>query len=180
MRPVPRPRKLRSESASPRAHLGRDRLLAWVRLALGGGCVATAVVVAAVYVPRTVQGFDDSVRADAYITSAEERVITSGDSLGIPFELQVEAIRLIPRRSSYAVLLPATPQLAADRYGISLLTYQVTPPWFEYLLLPAEPVGEATRARYVLCWGCDRPTWDRRTTWLWDNRHGEAIGRVRG
>jgi hypothetical protein len=157
----------------------RRRLLEWARFALGGACVATAVVIAAVHVPRVVHALNAGVLADAYITSAEQRVITSGDSLGISADLQTEAVRLIPRRSTYALVLPSDPQVAAARYGIQPITYGVLPPWFEYLLLPAAPVGDPTQAQYILCWGCDRAFWNRRTRWLWDNRQGQSIGRVR-
>jgi hypothetical protein len=158
--------------------MSRGSLLAWARLALGGACVATAVVLAAVYVPRAVNGMNAGVLADAYITSAQQRVITSGDILGISADLQTKAIQLIPRRSTYALVLPAEMQLAADKYGISALTYEVLPTWFQYLLLPAEPVSDPTQAHYIVCWGCDRAFWDPRTKWLWDNREGQSIGRV--
>ena len=153
-------------------------LLEWARFALGGACVATAIVIAAVHVPGTVTGMNAGVLADTYITSAQQRVITSGDSLGISADLQTRAIRLIPRRSTYALVLPADMQLAADKYGIGSLTYGVLPAWFQYLLLPAELVGDPTKAQYILCWGCDRTFWDPRTKWLWDNKAGQSIGRV--
>lgn len=161
-----------------RAGIRQGSLLGWARFALGGACVATAVVLAAIHVPRTVNALNASVLVNAYITSPEQRVITSGDSLGIPADLQIEAIQLIPKRSTYSLVLPANMQLAADKYGIQALTYGVTPAWFEYLLLPAQPVGRPTPGQYILCWHCDRAFWDPRTRWLWDNKQGQSIGRV--
>ena len=171
---LPTPRR-----ADARARVRRGSLLGWARMTVGCACAATAVVVAAVHVPRAVQAMNSGVRAEAYITSAQERVLTSGDSLGISFDLQREAMRLIPRRSTYALVLPSDPQLAASRYGIEPLTYGVLPAWFQYLLVPAEQVGDSTRARYVVCWGCDRAFWNPRLKWLWDNKQGQSIGRLR-
>jgi hypothetical protein len=36
----------------------------------------------------------------------------------------------------------------------------------------------STHLEYVICWGCDTSPWDGRTTWLFRNDQGVAIGRV--
>jgi hypothetical protein len=150
-----------------------------VRFAIGWGCVVTAVIIAAVHVPRVVQAMNGSVRAAAYLQGPEDRVITSGDSMGVARDLQVEALELIPPGSEYAVFVPADRDLAATKYGIQSVTYDILMPWFRYLLLPSVPTSDPSQAHYIVCWGCDRAVWDKRTTWLWDNGQGQSIGKVR-
>ena len=69
--------------------------------------------------------------------------------------------------------------LEAALYGINPITYETAVPVLRYLLLPAWPVDPAD-ARFVICFGCDTDPWDRRTTWLWKDNRGDAIGRVKG
>jgi hypothetical protein len=150
-----------------------------VRFAVGLVCVAAAVVLFAQKVPNTVSGLDASVRAEAYITDPVGRQLTSGDILGISRDLQAEALAKIPPRSKYALLLPANEQAASAGYGIGTVAYETVGPWLNYLLLPSYQVSPE-EARYVICWGCDTSPWDHRTTWLYGNGQGVAIGRVRG
>ena len=156
--------------------LGRSSVTDLARFVVGCGCVSVAAVLLVTHTPRVVRGADGTVRFDAYITDATERVVTSGDMLGVSRELQVEALTLIPHGSDYVLALPATVAGAAP-YGIGPVTYGVTFAWLRYLLLPDRPVSPAA-ARYVICWGCDRRRWDRHTRWLWRGDQGEAIGRV--
>lgn len=155
-------------------HVRADR----VRLAIGAACVLAAAWLFATRVPQAVRSMNASVRSDAYVENdPTERVLTSGDILGIPFRLQLEALTLIPKRSDYALLLPPSEQDGAP-YGIAPITYATVGPFLRYLLLPALPVSPSV-AHYVICWGCDTAPWDHRTTWLWNNDQGQAIGRVR-
>jgi hypothetical protein len=153
-----------------------SRLLPWLRLAVGVGAVVAAGLVLVVHLPRAVHAMNAAVRYDAYAHTAQDRLLTSGDMQGLPFALQAEALQLIPPRSDYAVLLPATPDEAAG-YGINSITYQTAVPFLRYLLLPSWPV-DASKARYVICFGCDTAPWDHRTRWLWTDGKGNAIGKV--
>jgi hypothetical protein len=150
-----------------------------VRLVVGLACVAGAVVLFAVKVPKTVNSLNASVRADAYITDPLGRQLTSGDMLGISRDLQAEALADIPAGSTYALLLPASEQAANDGYGIGPVAYVTAGPWLNYLLLPSYPVPP-DQARYIVCWGCDTSPWDHHTTWLYENGQGVTIGRVHG
>ncbi len=117
------------------------------------------------------------MRFDAYIGDPVFRIVTSGDSLGLPSDMQVEALSVIPKGSDYTLLLPETVD-GAKSYGIAPVTYEVAFAWMRYLLLPDRPVDPA-HARYVICFACDTAPWDHRTSWLWKNDQGESIGRVR-
>jgi hypothetical protein len=119
-----------------------------------------------------------SVAGYASLHTAEDRLLTTGAIQGVPRGLQSEALALIPPRSDYAVLLPATLDAAAA-YGINSITYATAVPFLRYLLLPSWPVDPG-QARYVICFGCDTGPWDQRTTWLWKDSHGDSIGKVRG
>ena len=149
-----------------------------VRLAVGVGCVAFAAVLFVWHVPRAVRSLDATVRGYGYLGTAQARLLSTGGVQGLPRRLQVQALAKIPPRSDYAVLLPAT-EAEAALYGINPITYETAVPVLRYLLLPAWPVDPAD-ARFVICFGCDTDPWDRRTTWLWKDNRGDAIGRVKG
>jgi hypothetical protein len=150
-----------------------------VRFALGAGCVALAAGLLVWHLPSTVGSLDAQVASDdSYIHNSLTREVTTGDSLGIPYALQVAALADIPPGARYALLLPADQQVASI-YAISPLAFETVAAFLEYLLLPAVPVA-ANEARYIICWGCDTAPWDHRTDWLWQTDAGEAIGRVLG
>jgi hypothetical protein len=148
-----------------------------LRSVVGLACVVSAVALFALKVPATVRALDSAVTADAYIVDPVGRSLTSGDILGISRDLQAEALTKIPPGSAYALLLPDE-QSASAGYGIGPVAYETVRPWLDYLLLPSRQVP-AEQARYVICWGCDTSGWDHRTTWLYGNDEGVAIGRVR-
>jgi hypothetical protein len=150
----------------------------WARYAVGVGCVVAAAILFALHTPHAVNNMNATVTANAYLTDARSRTLTSGDMLGIPFDLQDEALNLIPKSSDYALLLPKDVD-AASGFGIQSVTYYTIGPFLHYLLLPAR-WADPIVARYVICWHCDTKAWDRRTTWLWKTDQGEAIGQVRG
>jgi hypothetical protein len=149
-----------------------------VRLVVGLACVVFAAASFAIYVPRTVRTLDGFARSNGYIVSEDDRLLTSGDIQGLPRQLQIEALDLIPPRANYAVLMPATPAAAAP-YGINAITMESGPAFLRYLLLPRWQVGDPAQAGYVICFGCDTAPWDHHTTWLWTDTRGDAIGRVR-
>jgi hypothetical protein len=139
--------------------------------------VLAAAGVFALKIPQAIESLNRSVRGDAYITDPVGRELTSGDSLGLPRDLQIAAMSDIPKNSDYALLLPPTVAAAAT-YGINSIAFDVALPWLRYLLLPARPTTPE-QAHYVICWGCNTDPWDHRTTWLWRNDQGQAVGRVR-
>ena len=148
-----------------------------IRFAIGVACVVAAAALFAFKAPKTVSDLDAGVRADAYITDPVGRQLTSGDILGISRDLQAEALAKIPPGSTYALLL-ADQQSAGAGYGIGSVAYETVGPWLNYLLLPSYRVAPE-QAHYVICWGCDTSPWDHRTTWLFANGQGVAIGQVR-
>jgi hypothetical protein len=146
-------------------------------LAVGVICVVLAAAMFALKTPQAIRSMNTTVRNDAYITDSLGRVLTGGASLGVPNGVQVAALSEIPRNSDYAVLLPPTVEAAAA-YGINSIAYAVTVPYLQYLLLPAR-LTTPDQAHFIICWGCDTAPWDHRTTWLWKNDQGQAIGEVR-
>ena len=152
--------------------------LARARFAVGVACVAVAAALFVYELPREARSSDRAVHFYAYVTTAQTRLLTTGDGLGMPLFLQIAALRKIPRGSDYALLVPPTAELAR-RAGIGEITYQTVAPWFRYLLLPLEPTSPA-RARYVICWRCDMAAWGRRVVWIWREQSRMGIGRVRG
>lgn len=146
------------------------------RFVLGLGCVSAAAVLLAVHLSGALNSLDGSVRFYAYIRTPLVRVLTTGDSLDIPYGLQAEALRVVPRGAGYALVLPPSAQAAA-RDGINPVTYVTVAPFLAYLLLPAYPV-RPLRARYVICYGCDGRRLGERVRWLWSEGHEQAIGEV--
>ena len=150
-----------------------------LRFFAGLVCVGCAAVVFVLDVPHAVRNLNGQRRFYSYIgNSSQYRELTTGDIEGLPLELQVEALRVIPPRANYAVLMPATLADAAP-YGISAITMESGPAFLLYLLLPRWQVEDPAQARYVICFGCDTTPWDHHTTWLWRDDKGDSIGRVR-
>jgi hypothetical protein len=145
---------------------------------VGLWCLAAAAVALATHLPGAVNALDGQVSSFGYIASPSDRLLTSGDALGIPRQLQAAALADVPPSARYAVLLPTTPQLAGAA-GISSLAYETVGAWLRYLLLPAVPVTTPAVGQYVVCWGCDMRLWDTRTRWLWQSP-GQAVGLVVG
>lgn len=154
-------------------------MIVGVRFVVGVACVVSAALLFAVKVPNEVRAIDRSVKGLAYITDPVGRSLTSGDMLDISRDLQDQALTKIPSGSRYAVLLPGDPQSAEQGYGINIVAYETVRPWLNYLLLPSYQVPD-DQAQYIVCWGCDTSPWDHRTTWLFTNDKGVAIGKVAG
>jgi len=150
-------------------------LLGRLRLLVGIVCAAWACFMLVENAPKTVRGLDGSITYYSYIRDPLTRLLTTGDMLDIPRDLQVAALTDIPPRSTYVLLLPAT-AAAASRVGIGDITFVSTGPFLTYLLLPSEPVPSG-RARYVICWECDM-TALRGVRWLWRPSQTEGIGRM--
>jgi hypothetical protein len=157
--------------------MARVGALARARFAVGVACVAVAAGLLLGEVPRETRSADETLAFYAYVTTAQDRLLTTGDALDIPRFLQVAALQKIPRNADYALLIPATQERAA-RKGIGQITYDSLAPWFRYLMLPAEPTSRAG-ARYVICWRCDMAAWGRRVVWVWREDSRMGIGRVR-
>jgi hypothetical protein len=173
-----------AEEVPPGAVGSRDRrgagpaLLPAARFAVGVGCVCIALLlIAQGLVPET-RSLSNTVGYYGYISSALGRVLTTGDSLDIPLELQGKALDLLAGGGSYALRL-APSQAAAVRDGINPITYAVVTPFLEYLLLPAQPARPAD-AGYLICYGCDARAWRGRVRWLWSDGAHAAIGRLGG
>lgn len=148
-----------------------------LRFAVGIGCVAAAAWLFVAKVPQTVRSLNGTVASYAGIGDDDYRSMKVGAVLGIPRDLQEHALAQIPPGSTYAVLLPESPAFASSAYGIAEITYDTVGPFLNYLLLPSVQVP-SDEARYVICWGCDTDPWDHRTTWLFTDPQGVAIGRV--
>ena len=149
-----------------------------LRLAVGLVCVGVAAFLFVVEVPRTVRALDASAADnESSITSPVERLVRTGRSLDIPRDLQEAALADIPPGSRYALLVAPSSPGAEKAYGIDDVASETIGPFLFYLLLPSLPV-DSTHPEYVICWGCDTSPWDGRTTWLFRNDQGVAIGRV--
>lgn len=152
--------------------------MARLRAVVGLVCVGCAAVLFVLEVPRAIHDLNGQRRAVSYLTGAQDRLLTTGDIEGLPRQLQVAALGVIPSRANYAVLMPATLADAAP-YGINAITMGTGPAFLRYLLLPRWQVADPGQARYIICFGCDTTAWDHRTTWLWRDDRGDSIGRVR-
>jgi len=152
--------------------------IAVLRRLAGFACVAAAAWLFVIEVPKTVHAINGVVSYDGYVTGPQDRLLTSGDILGISRDLQVQAIANIPPGSSYALLLDDNKSTAQAVYGISTVTAETIGPFLNYLLLPSRPASSIQAGTYLICWGCDTTPWDHRTHWLFTNSHGVAIGRV--
>ncbi len=137
--------------------------------------MVVAVGLLVLHVPRVVRTMNTAARTAP--NTQEYRLIETGDTLDIPYELSYQALTLIPPRATWALLLP-NQEIASDSYGIGAITYETVFPWLRYLLLPARPVADVAKPHYVICWGCNTAPWDHHTTWLWRGEDGAAIGRV--
>jgi hypothetical protein len=128
-------------------------------------------------IPGTVRAENASARYDATMSPIYRELFT-GDTLGIPFDLSDNALKLIPPGAKYLILGPSDEETAQTAYGMNAITYETFFPWLRYLLLPARPAVQG-KARWVICWGCDTSPYDGHTDWLWTNGNGAVIGRVK-
>jgi hypothetical protein len=151
-----------------------------VRLRFAGGvlCVLVATVLLGLQAPRAFRAFNSQVRDNEWRTPVG-RLVHTGDVAGIPHDFQEAALAYVPRRSTFAVLPPPSYEIAQKDYGIVPVTIDQLAPYLQFLLLPSRLV-EPTVAEYVLCFACDTDQWDKRTTWLWKNTTGDAVGKVNG
>ena len=144
--------------------------------------LAVAVTVAAaaaaiVRLPAALNSFDDRARFNAS-QSALGREIAGADAENIDNTFLVEALRLVPPRSSYAILLPQS-LAVAKTYDIAPATYHALPGFVQNALLPRRQV-EPDKAQYLLCYACDTDPYDKRMRRLWQDPHGLVIGRLTG
>jgi hypothetical protein len=149
-----------------------------IRFAGGVGLVAVAAFLFATHARSTYQHFDSTLRAEPSRNELE-RFVAPGDMTGLDRQFQEAALSLLPTDATYTVIPPPTPAVALEDYGMNSITQAGLVPWLRYLLLPRRLEATDT-AQYVLCYGCDTTAWDKRTTWLWKNVHGQEIGKVNG
>lgn len=140
--------------------------------------VACAAVVLLLRLPGALRQFDDQAAQNAR-GGDTGRLLAAADTLDIDNDFVVASLSTLPPDARYAVLLPASADVAAKTYNIGSLTLAGLPGYLQYLLLPRRQVQPAD-AQYVLCYACDTSPWDKRTTWLWKNAHAVAIGKVNG
>jgi hypothetical protein len=107
------------------------------------------------------------------------RMLAAADSIDVDNDFVAASLTVVPQDASYAVLLPPSPEVAAKSYGIGAITLSGLPGYMQFMLLPRRQVMPE-EAQYVLCYACDTSPWDHRTSWLWKNDHGVAIGKVNG
>ncbi len=105
------------------------------------------------------------------------RELAPGDALGIDHDYQLQALALIPRGATFAVLRPFNTDVALNFYRLDPAAFEALPAYFQYLLSPAREVSGSV-AQYILCYACNTTPWDGRTDWLFTGINGEAIGRV--
>jgi peptidoglycan/LPS O-acetylase OafA/YrhL len=156
------------------AATARNRLA----VALGTIAVLATAGVVAVRVPDALRSVRGTYRLATLTSNTLDRELSTGDAIGFDHMFQLEAVTLIPPDASFAVLGP--PSAAAGRrfYGVDRTMFDVLPGYFRELLLPAREVSSPD-PDYILCYGCNTTPWDHRTTWLFTNAKGEAIGKVR-
>jgi hypothetical protein len=141
-------------------------------------CVLTVVAVLAAEVPGRFHSIQLAVDGNSW-RSPVKRLIHTGEMTNIPTDFQEAALTYVPPRSTFAVLPLPSPENALKYHGIPSVTLVDVPYWMQYLLLPSRMVDPGV-AQYVLCFACDTAPWDKRTTWIWKNTAGEAIGKVNG
>jgi hypothetical protein len=150
-----------------------------IRLAAGAACLIVAAALFVTKVPETYRAASAAADSNARrYTPPAYRLISTGDTLDIPYEISAAALQYIPPGAIYKIVLPGDPVTAQSSYGIQPFAYANVSDWLRYLLLPAEPVLASQAAPYVICWGCDTTPYDSHTDWLWHNDSGSAIGRV--
>lgn len=152
--------------------------MARLRAFAGRICVGFAAVLFILEVPHAIHEFNGQRNAVSYLEGRQDRLLTTGDIEGLPRQLQIAALDVIPPRANYSVLMPATPADAAP-HGINAITMQTGPAFLLYLLLPRWQVAVGAHPNYVICFGCNPAAWDGHTTWLWRDGKGDSIGRVR-
>jgi len=147
-----------------------------VRFVGGVLCVLAVAVVLVLQVPHRFEWAKRTYDANAWRPPVR-RLLHTGETYLIPTDFQEAALTYLPPRSTFAVLPPPSPEIAAKGYGIPYLTLIDLPFWLQFLLLPSRMVAPDV-AQYVLCFACDTDPWSPRTTWIWKNQTGELIGKV--
>lgn len=149
-----------------------------LRFVAGLLCVVVASGVLVARAPAAFREFIAAEKNDSWRTPLG-RLVHTGDVNGFPHDFQQGALDFVPPGSTFAVLPPPSAEIGEKYYGIPPVALDTVSPYFRYLLLPSRLVP-AEEAQYVLCFACDTDPWDARTTWLWHNTNGMAVGRVNG
>jgi hypothetical protein len=146
------------------------------RFLAGVLCVVVAAGALVDTTPTAIQGFIAAEQDNSW-RSPLQRLVHTGDVNGIQHDFQEAALAFVPPRSTFAVLPPPSFAIGQKAYGIAPVAVDVANDYFRFLLLPSRLV-DASKAQYLLCFGCDTSPWDKQTTWLWKNQNGDGVGRV--
>jgi hypothetical protein len=141
--------------------------------------VALVVVVVVAWIarlPNAFRSFDDRAAVNDE-QSALGRAIAGADAEEIDNTFLTQALALVPRNASYAIVRPQSLQVAST-YGISAPTYNALYPFVLNALLPRRQV-DPSRARYILCYACDTDPYDPHMKRLWQNGKGLVIGELK-
>src|SRR5205807_5828216 len=133
-----------------------------------GLVVAVAFAVLVVRFPAAISSFDHRAAHNEAQTPTDRR-IAAADGLDISNDFVVQALRILPPRAPYAVLLAAS--AAAHRYGIVQTTLDALPGYVQFLLLPRRQV-DASAAEWLLCYGCDLGSYRSRLAVSWQEDPG--------
>jgi hypothetical protein len=138
--------------------------------------VAVAMGVLVVRFPTAMGAFDRRASFNAS-RSPVERLIAGADGLDIDNTFLAQALSLLPRRASYAIV--RSPSVGdAQRLGIVPTTFNALPGYIQFLLLPRRQV-EPRDAQWLLCYGCDLGKFDNLDV-VWRGDPGLAIARFGG
>ena len=139
-------------------------------------CVFAMLAVLAVQLPSTFRTFDGAVRDNSWRTP-EQRLIHTGEVLGVPSDFQEAALTFIPPGATFGIISP-DPKLVA-KAGVSSITTVGIYAYMQYLLLPQREV-DPSEAQWLLCFQCNTKQWDASVTWTWNDDSGLLIGKAKG
>ena len=131
-------------------------------------CLAVAVVVIAVYLPRAVSDLGDVASNNAAL-SYSDREIAGGNGIVVDQEAAYQARALIPAHARYRVVT------GSGVKGATNLTPLFVDAWFRTFLMPRRPASDA---HWVICYACDLAKLGGRYSVVWQNGGGISIGRL--
>ncbi|MFN2628013.1 MAG: hypothetical protein ABR569_05165 [Gaiellaceae bacterium] len=121
----------------------------------------------------------DGLAAYAAHRTPLERELAGADSADIDNIFLEKALDIVPRNSTYALLEPASIDVAQRSYKMAALTYLALPGYVRFLLLPRREMPPSS-ASYILCYFCDTSPFDQRWTRVWESSdRGLVIGLLR-
>jgi hypothetical protein len=127
------------------------------------------VAIAAPYYVRALVRLDH-MASDNSALSFADRDIAGGNSIVVDQEAAYEARALIPPRAAYRVAVGPSIR------GATSLTASFVTGWFLSFLMPRR---QASGARWIICYGCDRSTLGASFELRWEDDSGISIGALR-